>query len=300
MEKIRSGFISIIGRPNVGKSTLLNTLLEKKVSIVTDKAQTTRNRINGILTHDDAQYIFVDTPGVHKAQHELGRFMNKVALSSTKGVDIILFLAPADEFIGDNDKFILNALKERDVPVFLVITKSDLVNNERLETRIKEWKQQDFKFEKISTVSSTMGSNLQVLLDEIKNTLPETGIKFYPDETFTDQPERFLIREIIREEILLQTEQEIPHSVAILIDKFEEKKDIIKVIASIICEKQSQKGIIIGNKGAKIKSIGIKSREKLEALFDKQFYLELFVKTKEKWRRSASLIKQLGYDKDSY
>ncbi|QHX36808.1 GTPase Era [Spiroplasma sp. BIUS-1] len=300
MEKIRSGFISIIGRPNVGKSTLLNTLLEKKVSIVTNKAQTTRNRINGILTHDDAQYIFVDTPGVHKAQHELGRFMNKVALSSTKGVDVILFLAPADEFIGDNDKFILNALKERDVPVFLVITKSDLVNKERLETRIKEWKQQDFNFSKILTISSTMGSNLNELLNEIKDSLPETGIKFYPDDTFTDQPERFLIREIIREEILLQTEQEIPHSVAILIDKFEEKKDIIKVIASIICERQSQKGIIIGNKGVKIKSIGVNSRQKLEALFDKQFYLELFVKTKEKWRQSASLIKQLGYDKDSY
>ncbi|AUM62799.1 GTPase Era [Spiroplasma monobiae] len=300
MEKIRSGFVSIIGRPNVGKSTLLNTLLKKKVSIVTDKAQTTRNRINGILTQDDAQYIFVDTPGVHKAQHELGRFMNKVALSSTKGVDIILFLAPADEFIGDNDKFILNALKERDVPVFLVITKSDLVKTDRLETKIKEWKQQDFKFEKVLTISSTMGNNLQELLDEIKGKLPETGIKFYPDDTFTDQPERFLIREVIREEILLQTEQEIPHSVAILIDKFEEKKDIIKVIASIICERQSQKGIIIGNKGAKIKSIGIHSREKLEALFDKKFYLELFVKTKEKWRQSASLIKQLGYDKDSY
>ncbi|WP_339020400.1 GTPase Era [Spiroplasma endosymbiont of Atherix ibis] len=300
MQKIKSGFISIIGRPNVGKSTLLNTLLEKKVSIVTDKAQTTRNRINGILTQSDAQYIFVDTPGVHKAQHELGRFMNKVALSSTKGVDLILFLAPADEFIGDNDKYILNALKERDVPIFLVITKSDLVKKDRLETKIKEWKLQDFQFKKILTISSTMGNNLNELLIEIKNALPEIGIKFYPDDTFTDQPERFLIREIIREEILLQTEQEIPHSVAILIDKFEEKKDIIKVIASIICERQSQKGIIIGNKGSKIKSIGINSREKLENLFDKKFYLELFVKTKEKWRQSASLIKQLGYDKDSY
>ncbi|WP_342275044.1 GTPase Era [Spiroplasma endosymbiont of Cantharis lateralis] len=300
MEKIRSGFISIIGRPNVGKSTLLNTLLGKKVSIVTNKAQTTRNRINGILTHQDAQYIFVDTPGVHKAQHELGRYMNKVALSSTKGVDVILFLAPSDEFIGENDRFILNALRERDVPVFLIITKSDLLSESQLLNKVEEWKQQDFEFEKILSVSSTMGSNLAMLLDEIKKSLPETGIKFYPDETFTDQPERFLIREVIREEILLQTEQEIPHSVAILIDILEEKRDIIKVIASIICERQSQKGIIIGNKGSKIKSIGINSREKLETLFNKKFYLELFVKTKEKWRQSASLIKQLGYDKDSY
>ncbi|AGR42290.1 GTPase Era [Spiroplasma diminutum] len=300
MEKIRSGFISIIGRPNVGKSTLLNTLLQKKVSIVTSKAQTTRNRINGILTQPDAQYIFVDTPGVHKAQHELGRFMNKVALSSTKGVDVILFLAPSNEFIGENDQFILNALRERDVPVFLVITKSDLVSNEKLNEKLEEWKSQNFNFEQIITVSSTMGENLGFLLEEVKKALPETGIKFYPDDTFTDQPERFLIREIIREEILLQTDQEIPHSVAILIDKMEEKKDIIKVIASIICERQSQKGIIIGNKGSKIKSIGINSREKLEHLFGKKFYLELFVKTKEKWRQSASVIKQLGYDKDSY
>ncbi|WP_025363302.1 GTPase Era [Spiroplasma culicicola] len=300
MENIKSGFIGIIGRPNVGKSTLLNTLLEKKVAIVTNKAQTTRNRINGILTKPDCQYVFVDTPGVHKAQNELDRYMNKVALQATKGVDVILFLAPSDEYIGDNDRFILNSLKERDVPVFLIITKCDAVKPEILDQKIREWKQLEHDFLDVISISSTHNLNLDVLLEKIKEQLPETGFKFYPDEQYTDQPERFLIREVIREEILLQTEQEVPHSVAILIDKFEEKKDIIRVIASIVCERSSQKGIIIGNKGTKIKQIGIETRKKLEAIFSKQFYLELFVKTKEKWRQSASLIKQLGYDKDSY
>ncbi|AGR41412.1 GTPase Era [Spiroplasma taiwanense] len=300
MDNIKSGFIGIIGRPNVGKSTLLNTLLEKKVSIVTNKVQTTRNKINGILSKEDYQFVFVDTPGIHKANHELGKFMNKVAFSATKGVDLILFLAPSNEFIGENDKFIIKALRERDLPVFLIITKSDLISESQLQDKINEWKSLDFQFENIIPISSTMGFNLNYLLNEIKDILPVTGNKFYPDDMLTDQPERFLIKEIIREEILLQTEQEIPHSVAILIDKFEEKKDIIKVIASIICERSSQKGIIIGNKGTKIKAIGINSREKLEDLFNKKFYLELFVKVKEKWRQSASLIKQMGYDKDSY
>ncbi|QEH62051.1 GTP-binding protein Era [Spiroplasma chinense] len=300
MENIKSGFIGIVGRPNVGKSTLLNTILQRKIAIVTDKAQTTRNKITGILTKPDCQYVFVDTPGVHKAKNELDRHMNKVALQSTKGVDVILFLAPCDEFIGENDKFILNSLKERGLPVFLVVTKSDLVKKERLDEKVLQWSQQGFDFKEIIAISSTKGNNLDLLMEKIKEELPETGIKFYPDEQFTDQPERFVIREIIREEILLQTEQEVPHSVAILIDKLEEKSTLIKVMASIICERKSQKGIIIGNKGSKIKSIGIEARKKLESLFNKQFYLELFVKTKDKWRQSASTIKQLGYDKDSY
>lgn len=300
MKNIKSGFVSIVGRPNVGKSTLLNTLLQKKVSIVTNKAQTTRNRIHGILTTPDSQFVFIDTPGVHKAQNELDKFMNKVALQSTKGTDVILLLAPSDEFIGENDRFLLNSLKERDVPVFLIITKADLVSADLLTVKINEWKSMGFEFAKIISISSTAGQNLDVLLEEIKQVFPENGIKFYPDEQYTDQPERFVIREIIREEILLQTEQEVPHSVAILIDKFEEKTNLIKVIASIVVERDSQKGILIGNRGSKIKAIGIEARKKLEGLFGKQFYLELFVKTKVKWRQSASLIKQLGYDKDSY
>lgn len=300
MEMIKSGFISIIGRPNVGKSTLLNTLLQKKIAITTHKAQTTRNKIQGILTTTDAQYVFVDTPGVHKVQNELDKYMNKTALQSTKGVDIILFLAPCNEFIGENDKFILNSLKEREVPVFLIITKTDLVSAEILQFKIDEWKRTEFDFAKIIPINTTDLKKISFLLEEIKDTLPATGIKYYPNDQYTDQPERFIVREIIREEILLKTEQEVPHSVAILIDKFEDTKKIIKIIASVIVEKNSQKIIIIGKNGQKIKSVGISARKKMEQMFDKQVYLELFVKIKEKWRRSASLIKQLGYDKDSY
>ncbi|AOG60620.1 GTP-binding protein Era [Spiroplasma helicoides] len=300
MDNIKSGFIGIVGRPNVGKSTLMNTILGKKLAIVTHKAQTTRNRINGILTESDCQYVFVDTPGVHTAQNELDRYMNRVALQSTKGVDVILFLAPSNEYIGENDSFILKSLKQRDVPVYLVLTKSDLVTNEQLDQKINEWNQQDFKFDAVISISATDNKNIDILLEKIKENLPETGFKFYPDDQYTDQPDRFLIREIIREELLLQTEQEIPHSIAILIDKFEDKPHITSVIASIVCERDSQKGIVIGNKGSKIKNVGIKSREKLELIFGKKFYLELFVKVKEKWRQSASLLKQLGYDKDTY
>ncbi|KAF5275527.1 hypothetical protein FQR65_LT16625 [Abscondita terminalis] len=223
----KSGFVGIIGRPNVGKSTLLNALLNKKVSIVTSKAQTTRNRINGILTKDDCQYIFMDTPGIHTAQHELGKFMNNLAINATNSNDVILFLAPADEII-------------------------------------------------------------------------DTGIKYYPDEMQTDQPERFLIREVIREQILIQTEEEIPHSVAILIDKMEDKQNVVVVQASIICERPTQKGILIGHQGKKIKNIGIEVRKNLEQILNTKVFLELFVKVQEKWRNSASLIKKLGYDRDDY
>ncbi|ASP28051.1 GTP-binding protein Era [Spiroplasma corruscae] len=300
MENFKSGFISIVGRPNVGKSTLLNAILGQKVSIVTNKAQTTRNRINGILTKEDFQAVFLDTPGIHTPKHELGRFMNKVALSSVKGVDVVLFLAPSNEEIGENDMFILKNLSKIEVPVYLVITKVDLVKKVELDTKISKWKELDFKFKDIICISSIVLQTIENLLSVIKSNLPSTGIKYYPDDNITDQPERFLVREIIREELLMQTEQEVPYSIAILVDKIEDKPNIIKILATIYCERNSQKPIIIGNKGSKIKNIGIESRIKLEELFGKQVYLELFVKIKEGWRSSPSLIKQLGYDKDTY
>ncbi|AKX33947.1 GTP-binding protein Era [Spiroplasma litorale] len=300
MENFKSGFISIVGRPNVGKSTLLNTILGKKISIVTNKAQTTRNKINGILTKDDFQAVFLDTPGIHTPKHELGKFMNKVALSSVKGVDVILFLAPADEVIGENDKFILKNLAKVEAPVFLVITKTDLVSKDQLDLKIRSWKQENFNFKEVILISNNNFDSISNLLSIIKNELPSTGIKYYPNDDITDQPERFLIREIIREELLLQTDKEVPFSIAILIDKLEEDKRIIRILATIYCERKSQKPIIIGNKGSRIKNIGIESRKKIEELFGKQVYLELFVKIKENWRSSPSLIKQLGYDKDTY
>ncbi|WP_338972950.1 GTPase Era [Spiroplasma endosymbiont of Panorpa germanica] len=301
MKKIKSGFVSIVGRPNVGKSTLLNTLLNRKISIVTNKAQTTRNNITGILNlQSEYQIVFVDTPGVHDHKHELGKFMNKSAMYATKSADVILFLAPADEFIGDNDNFILRALTQREAPVFLVITKSDLVNKEKLAQKLEEWKNFDFKFEDVIVISSSENMNLDLLKNKIVDHLPETGIEYFPSDMFTDQPERFIVRETVREEILIQTEEEIPHSVAILVEKFHEKSWIIKIMATIIVERDSQKGIIIGKGGAKIKSIGTAARLKLRSLFGKDFHLELFVKVEKKWRSSPSLIKKLGYDKDTY
>ncbi|AXK51104.1 GTPase Era [Spiroplasma alleghenense] len=301
MEKIKSGFVSIVGRPNVGKSTLLNTFLNRKVSIVTNKAQTTRNNITGILnSKSEYQIVFVDTPGIHDHKHELGKFMNKSAMYSTKSADVILFLAPANEFIGENDNFILRALKEREVPVILVVTKKDLVDEKTLQNKISEWKEIDFKFTEIITISSTDSLNIDVLKNKIVDFLPETGIEYFPSDMFTDQPERFIVRETIREEILIQTEEEIPHSVAILIERFHEKSWIIKIMATIIVERDSQKGIIIGKGGSKIKAIGTAARIKLRSLFGKEFHLELFVKVEKKWRSSPSLIKKLGYDKDTY
>ncbi|AKU79523.1 GTPase Era [Spiroplasma turonicum] len=300
MSNLRSGFVSIIGRPNVGKSTLLNTILGQKISIVTNKAQTTRNRINGILTNDEYQMVFLDTPGVHTPKHELGKFMNKVALSSVKGVDVVIFMAPSNEKIGDNDKFVLKNLAKVEAPVFLIISKIDLVTKIELENKIREWKEIGFNFKEIICISSLVIESVNNLLLKIKNFLPNTGIKYYPDNDVTDQPERFLVRELIREELLLQTDQEVPYSIAILVDKIEDKPNILKILATIYCERKSQKPIIIGNKGIMIKNIGIESRKKLEILFNKQVYLELFVKVKEGWRSSPSLIKQLGYDKDTY
>ncbi|AHI53731.1 GTP-binding protein Era [Spiroplasma sabaudiense Ar-1343] len=301
MEKIKSGFVSIVGRPNVGKSTFLNSVLKRKISIVTNKAQTTRNNIVGVLnSKNEYQIVFVDTPGIHDHKHELGKYMNKSALYATKGADVILFMAPANEFIGENDNFILRAIKEREADIFLIISKSDTVNNEKLLSKIDEWKKIYDGFKEIIPISSINNNNLDLLISKIVDKLPITGIEYYPNDVFTNQPERFIVRETIREEILIQTEEEIPHSVAILIEQFHEKSSIIKIMASIVVERDSQKGIIIGKQGSKIKSIGTAARLKLRSIFGKDFHLELFVKVEKKWRSSPSLIKKLGYDKDSY
>lgn len=297
----KSGFVSIIGRPNVGKSTLLNTLLHNKVAIVTSKAQTTRNRIQGIYHHQDFQIVFMDTPGVHKPHHDLGKFMNKVALQSTKSADVILLLAPSDEYIGENDQFLIRQLQEKkDVLVFLILTKSDLVTKQVIKEKINQWKKL-YNFHNIIDISAINGQNIDILIQQIVEHLPE-GHKYFPEDMTTDQPERFLIREIIREKLLLLTEQEVPHSAAVLIDAFEEQehKNLLRITASIIVERDSQKAIIIGKKGSLIKEIGIQSRIELEAVLNSKIYLELFVKVEDKWRSKASMIAKLGYDKNNY
>jgi GTP-binding protein Era len=300
MDKIKSGFVSLIGRPNTGKSTLMNTILNKDISIVTDKAQTTRNKIHGIYNDDNLQIVFVDTPGVHNVKNELDRFMNKTALQATKGTDLILFLAPANEHIGKNDMFILQNLKEREIDIVLIVTKTDLVSKDQLDKKVAEWKSAYDNFVEIIPISATKRVGVDKLLTYIKNELPETGYKFYPDEMSSDQPDRFIVREIIREQILNLTSEEVPHSVAILIDEFKETPKLLRITASIIMERDSQKGIIIGARGSMIKEIGIKARERLEAIFNAKIFLELFVRTNKNWRQSASLIKRMGYDKDTY
>ncbi|WP_338965548.1 MULTISPECIES: GTPase Era [unclassified Spiroplasma] len=295
---IKSGFVAIIGRPNVGKSTLLNTILNNKVAIVTAKAQTTRNRIQGIYNDNEAQIVFMDTPGIHKAHHEMGKFMNKVALSTTKAADVILFLAPVNEHIGDNDRYIIKALQERGVPIVLVVTKIDLVSKGDLMVKIAEW-EKVHNFTAVIPISALKHENVPQLLTLLKDHLTE-GPQYYPDDMLTDQPEKFLIREIIREKILLLTEDEIPHSVAILIDKIEEQPTLLKIMASICVERNSQKGIVIGKNGRLIKEIGTQARLELEQILGTKIFLELFVKVVEKWRDKPSMIARLGYNKESY
>ncbi|WP_425379103.1 GTPase Era [Spiroplasma endosymbiont of Polydrusus pterygomalis] len=295
---IKSGFVAIVGRPNVGKSTLLNTILNNKVAIVTAKVQTTRNRIQGIYNDKESQIVFMDTPGIHKAHHEMEKFMNKVALSTTKAADVILFLAPVNERIGDNDRYIIKALQEREIPIILVVTKIDLVSKGDLMVKIDEW-EKIHQFTAIIPISSVKHQNMGELLTLLKGHLTK-GPQYYPDDMLTDQPEQFLIREIIREKILLLTEEEIPHSVAILIDKLEDKPQLLKIMASICVERDSQKGIIIGKQGRLIKQIGIQVRLELEQILGNKIFLELFVKVVDKWRDKPSMIARLGYNKESY
>ncbi|UZQ29233.1 MAG: GTPase Era [Spiroplasma phoeniceum] len=295
---IKSGFVAIVGRPNVGKSTLLNTILNNKVAIVTAKAQTTRNRIQGIYNDQESQIVFMDTPGIHKAHHEMGKFMNKVALSATKAADVILFLAPANEHIGDNDRYIIRALQERAIAIVLVVTKIDLVSKGNLIVKISEWEKIN-QFTAIIPVSTVKHKNIETLLTLLKTHLA-LGPQYYTDYMLTDQPEKFLIREIIREKILLLTEDEIPHSVAILIDKIDDQPHLLKIVASICVERDSQKGIIIGKQGRLIKQIGTQARLELEQILGTKIFLELFVKVVDKWRDKPSMIARLGYNKESY
>ncbi|PPE06410.1 GTPase Era [Mesoplasma corruscae] len=300
MGNIKSGFIAIVGRPNVGKSTLLNEIIGQKISIVSSKAQTTRNNIRGIKTDESSQLIFVDTPGIHTSKNQIDKFMNSSALRSMKDVDVIIFMAPADETIGKNDLFILKELEKKEVPKILVISKSDSVTKEKLFLKANEWAEFGKIFDEVLITSSIKNINIDLLIEMIKKYLPENGFLFYDAETITDQPTRFSIREIIRENILFKTGQEVPHSVAILVDEIEEDEEHVNIVASIIVERKSQKGIIIGHQGKKISDIRYKSKKQIQELYDKEVTLELFVKVKENWRSSASLIKRLGYDKDKY
>ena len=296
----KSGFVSIVGRPNAGKSTLLNQMLKTKLAIMSDVAQTTRNTIQGIYTDEDSQIVFIDTPGVHKPQDRLGSFMNTSALNSIYGADVILFIAPANEKIGKGDHYIINRLKEAEIPVYLVLNKVDLLSKEELIQKLMEW-QDLFPFKEIIPISAKTGLQVDHLISVLKEDLNE-GPKYYEDDQLTDHPERFIIAEFIREKILHYTHEEVPHSVAILIDKIEEdeKEHRLDVIASIVVTRDSQKGIIIGKQGALIKKIRLAARKDIRQFLGMDVDLDLFVKVEKDWRNKEKYLKELGYNEDEY
>ncbi|WP_338982934.1 GTPase Era [Spiroplasma endosymbiont of Othius punctulatus] len=294
---IKSGFVGVIGRTNVGKSSLVNAIVKRKVSIVTSKVQTTRDRICGIFNDEDSQIVFIDTPGIHthKSGNKLGTFMNSTALKATKDVEAVLLLAPANERIGENDRFLIQRLKESKIPVILVITKSDTVNREEMFAKIMEWTKQDITFLDIIPTSSKKNVNVEKLVGLIQKLLPETGFRYFDEDAISDKGSSFLIKEMIREKILLRTGEEIPHSTAIMIEKFKDKKHIIEISAIVICERESQKPIIIGKQGLKIKQIATDAREELEKEFEKKVFIEINVKVATDWRKSIDHIRKMGY-----
>ena len=295
----KSGFVSIVGRPNVGKSTLLNQILKTKLAIMSDVAQTTRNTIQGIYTDNEAQIIFMDTPGIHKPQDGLGNFMNTTALNSIYGVDMVLFIAPANETIGRGDRFIIERLKEADGPVFLLLNKCDLVSKDEVIKKLTEWKEL-FDFKEIIPISALEDQNVDTLISTIKNYLNE-GMMYYPKDQMTDHPERFVMAEFIREKILYFTREEVPHSVAIVVERMAELEDgSVEVIATIVVDRKSQKGILIGKQGSMIKKIRQNAQREMKRFLQTTVHLELFVKVENNWRNKQKYLKEFGYNEDDY
>lgn len=296
----KSGFISIIGRPNVGKSTFLNRVIGQKIAIMSDKPQTTRNKIQGVLTLEDSQLIFLDTPGIHKPKHRLGDFMMKVAQNTLKEVDLILFMVNAEEGFGRGDEFIIEKLQHVKTPVFLVINKIDLIHPDQLFEMIKSYNEK-YDFAETVPISAIEGNNVGTLLEQIKERLPE-GPQFYPADQVTDHPERFIVSELIREKALHLTREEIPHSLAVVIEKMERQpeKEMVHVMATIIVERDSQKGIIIGKQGSMLKEIGKRARLDIENLLGSKVFLELWVKVQKDWRNKASQLRDFGFRDDEY
>lgn len=286
----RSGYVAIVGRPNVGKSTLLNNILGEKVSIVTSKPQTTRRRIRGIKTLKDCQIIFIDTPGIHKPLHKLGEFMVHEALDALEDVDLIVFMVEPKK-PGGGDRFILDLIKKSEKKCIMVINKIDLIKKAKLLPLLEEYSHMHC-FDTIIPISALNKEDCAILLKEIAERLPE-GPKYYPDNVITDQYERFIASEIIREKIMERTEEEVPHSVAVEIAKWQEESGKIFISANILVEREGQKGIIIGKGGLRLKGIGRDARLEIERLTGKKVFLELWVKVKEKWRSDERLLKEL-------
>ncbi|HBI0839244.1 GTPase Era [Staphylococcus aureus] len=297
MTEHKSGFVSIIGRPNVGKSTFVNRVIGHKIAIMSDKAQTTRNKIQGVMTRDDAQIIFIDTPGIHKPKHKLGDYMMKVAKNTLSEIDAIMFMVNANEEIGRGDEYIIEMLKNVKTPVFLVLNKIDLVHLDELMPKIEEY-QSYMDFTEIVPISALEGLNVDHFIDVLKTYLPE-GPKYYPDDQISDHPEQFVVGEIIREKILHLTSEEIPHAIGVNVDRMvKESEDRVHIEATIYVERDSQKGIVIGKGGKKLKEVGKRARRDIEMLLGSKVYLELWVKVQRDWRNKVNFIRQIGYVED--
>lgn len=294
MNDFKSGFVSIVGRPNAGKSTLLNSIVKHKVAIVSPKAQTTRNKIEGIYSDDDCQIVFIDTPGIHKPNNKLGEQLNKMAYSSTRDVEATILIVDSSKDFFDGDKFVLEELKSLNHPIILVLNKIDLINKNRLIELVDFYSKQ-FDFKAIVPLSALNSENLDNLLKVIKDLLP-FGPMYYPKDSISSYPERFIVSELIREKILYLTQEEIPHSVAVVVESMKKKKgDLYHIHSTIIVDKDSKKGIIIGKQGRMLKKIGIEARKDIEELLGIRVMLELFVKVEKDWRDSMYLLKEYGY-----
>ncbi len=299
-DTFKSGFVAIVGRPNVGKSTLLNQIIGQKIAIMSDKAQTTRNKVQGVYTESDAQVVFIDTPGIHKPKHKLGDFMVKVALNTFREVDLIYFVIDAETGFGRGDEFIIEKLKNVETPVFLLINKIDLISKEKLVELIEKYKEL-LDFAEIIPISALQGDQVPNLLTETKNYLDE-GPMYYPKDQITDHPERFIISELIREQVLQLTREEVPHSVAVVIEGIEKnpKTEKLTIMATIIVERSTQKGIIIGKQGQMLKQIGMRARKEIELLMGSKVFLEVWVKVQKNWRDKEHYLQDYGFNQDEY
>lgn len=293
---MKSGFVSLVGRPNVGKSTLLNHIIGKKVAITSNKPQTTRNTIQGIYNDSESQIIFVDTPGIHKPTHKLGTYLNEQAYSSASDVDLLLFLVDGSAELGRGDMFVLEKIKEKHKPIILVINKIDKLSNEEILIKINEYKEL-YDFDEIVPVSAIKQNNIKELIKTIKKYLTDE-IQYYEEGTYTNRPITFTISEIVREKIFMLTKEEVPHSITCIVENIEKDKNSYHINVAIIVDRDSLKKIVIGKQGQMIKEIGIRARKELEELLGKKVYLETYVKTIKNWRDREKYLQEFGFNEN--
>ncbi|MBQ9024442.1 MAG: GTPase Era [Bacilli bacterium] len=294
---MKSGFVSIVGRPNAGKSTLVNTIIGEKIAIVSDKAHTTRNNIQGIYNDDESQIIFIDTPGIHKPNQTLGKYMNKQSYYSLEDADIILFMIDATEKFGKGDKFVLDKIKEHKSNVFLILNKVDKIKKEKIFPLIDELSK-EYDFKEIIPISALKNDNIKDLINTIKKYLPE-GDKYYDDEYYTDKSINFMISELVREKVLNLTHEEVPHAVTCLVEDYQDQGSSIHINVLIIVEREGIKKILVGHNGSMIKEIGKKAREDIQNLVGKKVYLELFVKVINNWREKEKYLIEFGFKEEN-